>query len=67
MLTSQDEGYTMVDYGKSGTPKIGKNSPRHYDHKGKAERAAEAQRNAKAEVLAKLKAAAEAKKQEPSK
>ena len=31
-----------------------------------AERAAEAQRNAKAEVLAKLKAVAEAKKQEPS-
>ena len=52
-----------MDYGKSGAPTTGKGTPRHSEHNAKG-----SQKNPfgtpppKAELLARLKAAAEAKK-----
>ena len=52
-----------MDYAKSGAPKTGKGTPRHSEHNAKG-----SQKNPfgtpppKAELLARLKAAAEAKK-----
>lgn len=52
-----------MDYGKSGAPKKGKNSPRHSEHNAKgSEKNPFGDRTAKAELLARMKAAAEAKK-----
>ncbi len=54
----------MVDYGKSGAPKSGKNTPRHSEHNAKgSEKNPFGGRETKAELLARMKAAAEAKKQ----
>lgn len=53
-----------MDYGKSGAVKVGKNTPRFKDNapkEGKAS-APKEKRLSKEEMLAKLKAAAEAKK-----
>ncbi len=53
-----------MDYGKSGAVQVGKNTPRFKDNvpkEGKAS-APKEKRLSKAEMLAKLKAAAEAKK-----
>ena len=52
-----------MDYGKSGAPKKGKNAPRHSEHNAKgSEKNPFGDRTAKAELLARMKAAAEAKK-----
>lgn len=52
-----------MDYGKSGAPKKGKNAPRHFEHNAKgSEKNPFGDRTAKAELLARMKAAAEAKK-----
>lgn len=52
-----------MDYGKSGAPKVGKNAPKHSEHnaKGTAKNPYYA-KNTKAELLARMKAAAEASK-----
>jgi hypothetical protein len=53
-----------MDYAKSGTPKPGKNAPRHKEHNAKGtEKNPFGDRATKAELLARMKAAAEAKKQ----
>lgn len=52
-----------MDYGKSGAPKKGKNAPRHSEHNAKgSEKNPFGDSTAKAELLARMKAAAEAKK-----
>jgi hypothetical protein len=58
----KSKGMTM-DYGKSGNPKGGKHEPKNKEGRSKtvAEVAEEASK-AKAELLARMKAAAEAKK-----
>ncbi|PKP70491.1 MAG: hypothetical protein CVT82_06775 [Alphaproteobacteria bacterium HGW-Alphaproteobacteria-4] len=56
------EGITM-DYGKSGVAPKGKNAPRHTEHNAKGtEQNPFGARFTKAELLARMKAAAEAKK-----
>lgn len=52
-----------MDYGKSGAPNKGKNTPRHSEHnaKGSAKNPF-GQRESKAELLARMKATLEAKK-----
>ena len=51
-----------MDYGKSGAPKKGKNAPRHSEHNAKgSEKNPFGDRTAKAELLARMKAAAAAK------
>ncbi len=52
-----------MDYGKSGAPKRGGNAPRHNEHnaKGTAKNPFSV-KDTKAELLARMKAAAEAKK-----
>jgi hypothetical protein len=58
----QLRGITM-DYGKSGAPKKGKNTPRHSEHNAKgSDQNPFGTGNTKAELLARMKAAAEAKK-----
>lgn len=53
-----------MDYSKSGNAKIGKNAPRYSDHTAKdGDKNPFARPAPKAELLARLKAAAEAKKQ----
>ena len=48
-----------MDYGKSGTPKAGKNKPRHKEHNAKGtERNPFGRRPPKADLLARMKAAA---------
>lgn len=52
-----------MDYSKSGGAKTGKNTPRHVEHNAKGTiRNPYGERTRKAELLARLKAAAEAKK-----
>ena len=52
-----------MDYGKSGAPKTGKGTPRHREHNAKgSDKNPFGQPAPKAELLARLKAAAEAKK-----
>jgi hypothetical protein len=52
-----------MDYGKSGNPKGGKHEPKNKEGKNlTAAEAAEAARKEKAELLARMKAAAEATK-----
>lgn len=52
-----------MDYGKSGNPATRKNAPRHVEHNAKGtDKNPYGQQAPKAELLAKLKAAAEAKK-----
>jgi hypothetical protein len=52
-----------MDYGKSGAPKKGKNTPRHSEHNAKgSEKNPFGDRTEKAALLARMKAAAEAKK-----
>jgi hypothetical protein len=59
---SDQEGTTM-DYGKSGNPKGGKHEPKNKEGRSKTlAEANEEARKAKAELLARMKAAAEAKK-----
>lgn len=54
-----------MDYAKSGAPKPGKNSPRHNEHNAKGtEKNPFGDRATKEELLARMKAAAEAKKQD---
>ena len=49
-----------MDYGKSGAPRLGKNQPRHREHNEKGtDRNPYGQQPAKAELLARMKAAAE--------
>jgi hypothetical protein len=56
------EGITM-DYGKSGAPNKGKNTPRHSEHNAKgSEKNPFGKRDSKAELLARMKATLEAKK-----
>ncbi|WP_028092976.1 hypothetical protein [Pseudodonghicola xiamenensis] len=52
-----------MDYGKSGVPKLGTNAPRHKEHDavGPGKKPSDG-RATKAELLARMKAAAEAKK-----
>ncbi|MGB8814019.1 MAG: hypothetical protein WCC57_12630 [Paracoccaceae bacterium] len=58
------EGITM-DYGKSGATKTGKNTPRHAEHNAKgSDKNPYGGRTTKSELLARMKAAAEAKKQD---
>lgn len=61
---ANDEGFIM-DYGKSGASKGSKNAPRHTEHnqKGTTKNPYGA-RETKAELLARMKAAAEAKKKD---
>lgn len=56
----------MMDYGKSGAVKVGKNTPRFKENPPKPGKASapKERRLSKDEMLAKLKAAAEAKKAE---
>lgn len=52
-----------MDYGTSGAPKKGKNTPRHSEHNAKgSDQNPFGTGNTKAELLARMKAAAEAKK-----
>lgn len=52
-----------MDYGKSGAPKLGKNKPRHAEHNAKGSRKNPfGQTQSKAELLARMKAAAEKNK-----
>ena len=52
-----------MDYKKSGTPKMGKNKPRHSEHNAKgSEKSPFGKSKTKAELVARLKAAAEKKK-----
>ena len=54
-----------MDYAKSGAPASGKNTPRHTEHNAKGTRKNPyGSQESKAELLARMKAAAEAKKQE---
>jgi len=49
----------LMDYGKSGAPKIGKNAPRHAEHNAKGSSKNPYGKAApKAELLARMKAAA---------
>ncbi|WP_169310918.1 hypothetical protein [Cereibacter changlensis] len=52
-----------MDYGKAGSVKTGKAAPRHSEHNAKgSEKNPYGDRATKAELLARMKAAAEAKK-----
>lgn len=52
-----------MDYGKQGTPKMGRNAPRHSEHNAKGtEKNPYSKRETKAELLARMKKAAAAKK-----
>ncbi len=52
-----------MDYGKSGAPNKGKNTPRHVEHNAKGtQKNPFGQRESKAELLARMKATLEAKK-----
>ena len=52
-----------MDYSKSGTPKAGKNAPRHKEHNAKgSDKNPFGGKETKAELLARMKAAAEAKR-----
>ncbi len=52
-----------MDYGKSGAPKKSKNAPKHSEHNARgSEKTPYDARPDKADLLARLKAAAEAKK-----
>lgn len=54
-----------MNYGKSGAPKQGKKAPRHSEHNAKGtEKNPFGDRQPKAELLARMKAAAEAKKRD---
>ena len=54
-----------MDYGKQGTPKQGKNSPRHSEHNAKgSDKNPYSKRETKAQLLERMKAAAQAKKVE---
>ena len=54
-----------MDYGKAGTVKTGKASPRHTEHNAKGtDKNPFGDRATKAELLARMKAAAAAKKKE---
>lgn len=54
-----------MDYGKSGAVKTGKNTPRHSEHNAKgSDKNPYFGKDAKAELLARMKAAAEAKKKD---
>ncbi|MCH2096613.1 MAG: hypothetical protein MK160_16105 [Rhodobacteraceae bacterium] len=51
-----------MDYKKSGAPKVGKNKPRHNEHNAKGSaKSPFGKRETKAELVARLKAAAEKK------
>lgn len=53
-----------MDYSKSGGAKSGKNTPRHSEHNAKgSDKNPYFAKDTKAELLARMKAAAEAKKQ----
>ena len=55
----------MMDYSKSGSAKFGKGTPRHVEHNAKgSDKNPYGARETKAELLARMKAAAEAKKQD---
>ena len=52
-----------MDYKAAGAPKLGKKSPRHNEHNAKgSDKNPFGARESKAELLARMKAAAEAKK-----
>ncbi|MGV8984853.1 MAG: hypothetical protein ACOH2H_01025 [Cypionkella sp.] len=51
-----------MDYSKSGYPKQDKTAPRHVDHTKGAKAVPDAEKARKAELLARMKAAAEALK-----
>lgn len=52
-----------MDYAKSGSAKAGKNAPKHKEHNAKgSDKNPFGARESKADLLARLKAAAEAKK-----
>ncbi|CUH78693.1 hypothetical protein TRM7557_02000 [Tritonibacter multivorans] len=52
-----------MDYKKSGNAKVGKNKPRHSEHNAKgSDKSPFGQNETKAELIARLKAAAEKKK-----
>ena len=54
-----------MDYGKAGNPKSGKNTPRHSEHNAKGTtKNPYGARPSKEELLARMKAAAEAKKED---
>lgn len=54
-----------MDYGKSGAVKSGKNTPRHSEHNAKGtDKNPYFAKDSKAELLARMKAAAEAKKKD---
>lgn len=54
-----------MDYGKSGYPRQGKNSPRHFEHNAKGSQVNPfGDTGSKADLLARMKAAAEAQKTE---
>ncbi len=49
-----------MDYGKSGAPKLGKNKPRHSEHNAKgSSKNPFGQKPTKADLLARMKAAAD--------
>lgn len=53
-----------MDYSKSGGPKMGKNKPRHTEHNAKGyDKNPYGSRPSKAELLARMKAAADKKKE----
>ena len=61
------QGKITMDYSKSGYPRADKNTPRVQGHKAKgAPGSPKAQRLTKEELLARMKAAAEAKKPQAS-
>lgn len=52
-----------MDYSVSGTPKIGKNAPKHAEHNARGtDKTPYGKQAPKAELLARMKAAAEARK-----
>jgi len=54
-----------MNYGKSGAPKLSRNAPRHKEHNAAGtEKNPFGARTPKAELLARMKAAAEAKKED---
>ncbi|GKY86910.1 hypothetical protein STA1M1_07790 [Sinisalibacter aestuarii] len=61
--TAQTGKVTAMDYKAAGAPKIGKNAPRHAEHNARgSEKNPYRKAESKAELLARMKAAAEARK-----
>jgi hypothetical protein len=59
----REQEVTVMDYKAAGAPKLGKNAPKHIEHNAHGTKKKPfGQRPSKEELLARMKAAAEAKK-----